>query len=279
LLTWYITYFSLFTGVKTTSRHKSTVYRRPSFFPCIPSWNVWWRSTRHMILNCVIRRGERSLRPFLILAFCCCYNFAFLLRPVIFNCRLTNFVVSRTKVCTTGRTVCCRILFRLLFVCERKHMSLWFLRISQIIYFRSWRGRTIRTWGLARYKRVSLIRYNVGYAVARKTANSVLVDNPGPSIRVGLLVVVIVYWRQERFLVTDEIKWETELFLVGLKFEGTVSGSGYFTACGGLRTHSGVWRSRMALEEKGWRHPLHLYVACVCFVLPRTKRDMFFMHM
>jgi len=79
----------------------------------------------------------------------------------------------------------------------------------------------------------------------------VLVDEP------GRFVIVIVCGGQEGFKIADTIKWETELFFKGLKFEGAIVG---ITACGGLRIHSGVWRSRMSLEEKGWKHPLHTYV-------------------
>jgi len=35
-----------------------------------------------------------------------------------------------------------------------------------------------------------------------------------------VLVAIVVYWGQERFEVADDITWEAELFLVGLKFEG-----------------------------------------------------------
>jgi len=57
-------------------------------------------------------------------------------------------------------------------------------------------------WSAINY-RPGMVLYNVGYAVARKTANSVLVDDPSASI---IVLVVIVYWGQERFKVTDEIK-------------------------------------------------------------------------
>jgi len=46
---------------------------------------------------------------------------------------------------------------------------------------------------------ISLILYNVGYAVARKTANSVLVAGPGRSVIV--LIVIVVYRGQKRFAV------------------------------------------------------------------------------
>jgi len=51
---------------------------------------------------------------------------------------------------------------------------------------------------------VCLILYNVGYAVAFKTANSVLVDEPGRSVIV--LIVIVVCVGQERFIIADEIK-------------------------------------------------------------------------
>jgi len=99
----------------------------------------------------------------------------------------------------------------------------------------------------------------------------VLVDEPGRSV----IVIVVVCEGQERFIIVDEIKWETEFFLWAWNLRVQSSGSGYFNACGGLRIHFGVWRSRTALEEKGWRHPLHTYIRSWWLVLPRTRRDMF----
>jgi len=69
---------------------------------------------------------------------------------------------------------------------------------------------------------ICLILYNVGYAVARKTTNSVLVDEPCRPVIV--LIVIVVYRGQKRFKIADEIKWKTELFFVSLKFEGTIFG-------------------------------------------------------
>jgi len=67
---------------------------------------------------------------------------------------------------------------------------------------------------------ICLILYNVGYAVARKTANSVFVDEP-----VALfIVIVVVCGGQEGFEIADEIKWKMELFFVGLKFKGIIVG-------------------------------------------------------
>jgi len=62
--------------------------------------------------------------------------------------------------------------------------------------------------GAAINYRVCFILYNVGYAVARKTTNSVFVDESGCSV-----IVIVVCGGQERFKITDEIKWKTELFL------------------------------------------------------------------
>jgi len=61
-------------------------------------------------------------------------------------------------------------------------------------------------WNAINY-RICFALYNVCYAVARKTANSVLVDEPGRS----LIVIVDDCGGQERFKIADEIKWE--LFL------------------------------------------------------------------
>jgi len=58
------------------------------------------------------------------------------------------------------------------------------------------------------YYRICFILYNVGYAVARKTANSVLVDKSGRTV-----IVIVVCGGQKRFKITDEIKWKTKLFL------------------------------------------------------------------
>jgi len=38
------------------------------------------------------------------------------------------------------------------------------------------------------------------------------------------VIIVIVCGEQERFEIADEIKWETELFFVGLKFAGAIFG-------------------------------------------------------
>jgi len=58
---------------------------------------------------------------------------------------------------------------------------------------------------------ICFILYNVGYAVARKTANSVLVDKSGRTV-----IVIVVYGGQERFEITDEIKMEDGIVFVGL---------------------------------------------------------------
>jgi len=60
------------------------------------------------------------------------------------------------------------------------------------------------------YHRVGLILYNVCYAVACKTANSMLVDEPG---RFVIVIVVVVCGGQEGLKIADEIKWEKESFL------------------------------------------------------------------
>jgi len=55
---------------------------------------------------------------------------------------------------------------------------------------------------------VRFILYNVGYAVARKTANSVFVDESSRSV-----IVIVVCGGQEGFEIADQIKWKAELFL------------------------------------------------------------------
>jgi len=44
-----------------------------------------------------------------------------------------------------------------------------------------------------------------------------LIDEPGRRV-----IVIVVCEGQERFKIADEIKWKTELFFVGLKFEGAI---------------------------------------------------------
>jgi len=103
---------------------------------------------------------------------------------------------------------------------ERKHVLLFFKNFAYNFTFAH--DMIVKyghgVWAAINYG-VCWILCNVGYAVARKTANSVLVDESGRSV-----IVIVVCRGQQRFEIADQIKWETELFLVGLKFEGAIFG-------------------------------------------------------
>jgi len=181
---------------------------------------------------------------------------------------VANLPVSHAKICTAGHTARGCIVLWCSFVSWS--MSLWFFEnfsdnftfvrgMAEIYRHGIWSA--IHCW-------IGLVFANVGYAVARKTANLVLMDNSDPSI---LVVVTVVYWRQERFEIANEIKkMRRNCFLWAWNLRVQSSGSGYFTTCGGLRTYSGVWQFRMSFKRKRVETP----IAYECYsVIASTAAD------
>jgi len=128
---------------------------------------------------------------------------------------VSNFAVSRAKNSTAGRTARSSIALCLLFVCAQEHVLMIFKTDNSAFVHDTVVKYGHGIWPAIHYQ-ISLVFYNVGDSVARKTANAVLVNNSVPSI----IVLVVVYCGLEKFEIADEIKRETELFF--LEFEGAV---------------------------------------------------------